>query len=198
MVNTNRYCRNPKKLSSNLKNSTKFLASLRYTLLKGTDLYKRRECGYMIEFPKIVGHHLNLNLSYVEPNQNFNGSLGWYNGTHLSGPITMLADNQVDYIINEISNDYIIKTKFVLGNRDCLIHPLDRVDPFDCIPNKFNFQNNENFLIKINKTSSSHLINYKFIFRGFLFKVIYFLVYHNYTSRLSYAKYLHLHQTKCA
>ena len=76
--------------------------------------------------------------------------------------------------IDEISNDYIIKTKFVLGNRDCLIHPLDRIDPFDCIPNKFNFQNNENFLIKINKTSSSHLINYKFIFRGFLFKVIYF------------------------
>ena len=51
--------------------------------------------------------------------------------------------------IDEISNDYIIKTKFVLGNRDCLIHPLDRIDPFDCIPNKFNFQNNENFLIKI-------------------------------------------------
>ena len=76
--------------------------------------------------------------------------------------------------IDEISNDYIIKTKFVLGNRDCLIHPLDRIDPFDCIPNKFNFQNNENFLIKINKTSSSHLINYKFIFRGFLFKVIYY------------------------
>ena len=83
------------------------LASLRYTLLKSKDLKYKDKCGYLVEFPEIIGHHLNLNLSYVEPNQNFNGSLGWYNGTHLNGPIKMLADNQVDYIINEISNDCI-------------------------------------------------------------------------------------------
>ena len=101
----NSYCKDAKKLSSNLKNTTKSLASLRYTLFKG--LYKQIKCGYLFELPEIIGHYLNLNLKYVEPNQNFNGSLGWYNGTHLSGPIKMLADNQVDYIINEISNDFI-------------------------------------------------------------------------------------------
>ena len=99
------YCRDVKKLSSNLENTTKILASLRYTFIKG--LYKDINCGYLFEFPEIIGHYLNLNLSYVEANQKFNGSLGWYIGTHLSGPIKMLADNQVDYIINEISNDYI-------------------------------------------------------------------------------------------
>ena len=101
------YCKDAKNLSSNLKNTTKLLTSFRYTILKGTDIYNRGVCGYLVELPEIIGHHLNLNLTYVEPNQNFNGSLGWYNGTHLSGPIKMLADNQVDYIINEISNDFI-------------------------------------------------------------------------------------------
>ena len=81
------------------------LPSLRYTLFEG--IYRKISCGYLFEFPEIIGHHLNLNLSYVEPNQNFNGTLGWQNGTHLSGPIKMLADNQVDYIINEIPNDFI-------------------------------------------------------------------------------------------
>ena len=48
-------------------------------------------------------HYLHLNLSFVQPNHDFDGTLGWYNSTDSKGPIKMISNNQLDYIIDEIS-----------------------------------------------------------------------------------------------
>lgn len=50
---------------------------------------------------------MQLNLSFVKLNQDFDGSLGWYNETNSSDPLKILAGNQIDYITVNISNDFI-------------------------------------------------------------------------------------------
>ena len=54
------------------------------------------------EFPEIIGHYLGLNLLFVQPNHDFDGTIGWINGTDSSGPLKMIANNQEDYVINDI------------------------------------------------------------------------------------------------
>ena len=97
-------CKNFEDLSSTPKNSTNLIDSLRFTTLSKN---KVKECGYLIDLSEIIGHHLNL--SFVKPNQDFDGSLGWYNGTHSSGPMKMIAENQVDFILSEIPNEFLTK-----------------------------------------------------------------------------------------
>ena len=60
------------------------------------------DCGINIELPQIVGHYLRLNLSFVKPNDDFDGSFGWINDTHSMGPMKMIANNQADYVINDM------------------------------------------------------------------------------------------------
>ena len=97
-------CKNFEDLSSTAKNSTNFIDSLRFATLSKN---KVKECGYLIDLSEIIGHYLNL--SFVKPNQDFDGSLGWYNGTHSSGPMKMIAENQVDFILSEIPNEFLTK-----------------------------------------------------------------------------------------
>ena len=58
------------------------------------------------ELPEIIGHYLRLNLSFVEPNHDFDGTIGWINQTDSAGPLKMIANNQVDYVTNDMfTND---------------------------------------------------------------------------------------------
>ena len=59
-------------------------------------------CGHNIVIPEIISHYLHLNLSFVTPNHNFDGTMGYVNETHASGPLKMIANNQVDYVTNDI------------------------------------------------------------------------------------------------
>ena len=100
------YCRDQMSLNSNIKNTTKLVGTL-----KITNLYHDRltwnDCGFWTELPELIGHYLLLNLSFVTPNQDFDGSLGLYNETHSKGALKMIAENQVDYIFNNIPNDFL-------------------------------------------------------------------------------------------
>ena len=60
------------------------------------------DCGMNTELPEIIGHYLRLNLSFIKPNHDFDGTIGWTNGTDSSGPLKMIANNQVDYVINDM------------------------------------------------------------------------------------------------
>lgn len=61
-----------------------------------------RDCGLEIALPEIIGHYLHLNLSFVTPNNHFDGTMDTVNGAHTSGPMKMILNNQVDYVINNI------------------------------------------------------------------------------------------------
>ena len=53
-----------------------------------------------VVFPEIISHYLHLNLTFVTPNHDFDGTMGYINGTHEFGPLKMIANNQVDYVSN--------------------------------------------------------------------------------------------------
>ena len=60
------------------------------------------DCAMNIELPEIIGNYLRLNLSFIKPNHDFDGTIGWINQTDSSGPLKMIANNQVDYVINDM------------------------------------------------------------------------------------------------
>ena len=53
-------------------------------------------------FPEIISCYLRLNLTFVTPNHGFDGTMGYVNRTHASSPLKMSANNQIDYVINDI------------------------------------------------------------------------------------------------
>ena len=55
-----------------------------------------------MELPDIISHYLNLNLTFVKPTNDFDGTLGWQNETYSSGPLEMINKNEVDFIINDV------------------------------------------------------------------------------------------------
>ena len=75
------YCKDQISLNSNLKNTTKSVGTLKITNLYD-DRFTWNDCGFWTELPELIGHYLLLNLSFITPNQDFDGSLGWYNGTN--------------------------------------------------------------------------------------------------------------------
>ena len=60
------------------------------------------DCNSNVVIPEIISHYLHLNLTFVTPNHNFDGTIGYVNETHASGPLKMIANNQVDYVGNDI------------------------------------------------------------------------------------------------
>ena len=60
------------------------------------------DCGMGSELPQIISHYLRLNLTFIKPNDDFDGTIGWINGTNLTGPLKMISNNQVDYVINDM------------------------------------------------------------------------------------------------
>lgn len=95
------YCKEYANLDPNHKDDQKLNGSFRITTF-----YKNSEswlsCHKNIALPELISHHLHLNLSFIKPNNDFDETWGWYNGTHSSGPMKMLVNDQVDYIINNI------------------------------------------------------------------------------------------------
>ena len=73
---------------------------------KITSFYKSAKlwynCASSSGIPEIIAHYLHLNLSFVEPNHDFDGTIGWANQTHAIGPLEMFLNNQVDYITNDV------------------------------------------------------------------------------------------------
>ena len=59
-------------------------------------------CDKNIALPQLISQHLHLNLTFIKPNDDLDKTWGWYNGTHSSGLMKMLVNDQVDYIINDI------------------------------------------------------------------------------------------------
>ena len=95
------YCKNHMELDPKYKNGTKLIGSFRVTH-SYSNSKSWNYCGYYTELPEIISHYLLLNLSFVKPNDDFNGKLGCYNRTHSTGPIKMIVDNEIDYITNEV------------------------------------------------------------------------------------------------
>lgn len=60
-------------------------------------------CFDDIDYLENIMHYLRLNVSFVEPNHYFDGTLGWYNETDSKGLMKMISNNEVDFIINSIS-----------------------------------------------------------------------------------------------
>ena len=59
-------------------------------------------CAENVVIPEIISRYLHLNLSFVTPNHDFDGTMGYINETHAFGPLKMIANNQVDYVTNDI------------------------------------------------------------------------------------------------
>ena len=93
-------CKNISQLSSNV-NPDIINGSFKITK-KFKNPQSWYDCGMNIELPEIIGHYLRLNLSFIKPNDDFDGTIGWINGTNLTGPLKMIANNQVDYVINDM------------------------------------------------------------------------------------------------
>ena len=96
------YCKDLLEISSNHDQDTnKFNGSFRIT-----HSYSHKKawttCSYFMELPEIISHYLNLNLIFVKPTSDFDGTLGWQNETYSSGPLKMISNNKVDFIINEV------------------------------------------------------------------------------------------------
>ena len=93
-------CKNISQLSSNI-NPDIINGSFRITTkFKNPKLWY--DCGIGTELPEIICHYLRLNLSFMKPNDDFDGTIGWINGTNLTGPLKMISNNQVDYVINDM------------------------------------------------------------------------------------------------
>ena len=50
----------------------------------------------------MISHYLHLNLTFIIPNHDFDGTMDYVNETHAFGPLKMIANNQVDYVTNDI------------------------------------------------------------------------------------------------
>ena len=73
------------------------------------------QCFDKIDFLEIIIQFLRLNVSFVEPNHDFDGTLGWYNQTHSTGPLKMMDNNQVDYIVDKvITNEMLWHPNLIL------------------------------------------------------------------------------------
>ena len=59
-------------------------------------------CAENVLMPEIISRYLHLNLTFVTPNHDFDGTMGYVNGTHAFGPLKMIANDEVDYVINDI------------------------------------------------------------------------------------------------
>ena len=59
-------------------------------------------CTSNIVFPEIISRYLHLNLTFVTPNHDFDRTMGYSNKTHAFGPLKMIANNQVDYVANDV------------------------------------------------------------------------------------------------
>ena len=94
-------CKKIRKLNANHRPNDMINGSFRITT-KFRDPKSWYDCGLEIALPEIIGHYLHLNLSFVRPNNNFDGTMGTVNGTHTTGPMKMILNNQVDYVIDNI------------------------------------------------------------------------------------------------
>ena len=99
------YCKNHEELDPKYKNGTKLIGSFRVTYTNSNSK-SWNYCGYYTELPEIISYYLQLSLSFVKPNNDFNGKLGWYNGTHSSGPTKMIVNDHVMYIGNHDYNNH--------------------------------------------------------------------------------------------
>ena len=59
-------------------------------------------CAENVVLPEIISRYLYLNLTFVIPNHDFDGTMGYVNGTHAFGPLKIIANNQIDYVTNNI------------------------------------------------------------------------------------------------
>ena len=95
------YCRNQLELNPNHKNTTELIGSFKFTYLYDKELMWTT-CGFDNELIEIISHYLKFNLTFIKPNSDFDGTLGWHNETHSNGPMKMFQENQIDFILNPI------------------------------------------------------------------------------------------------
>ena len=69
------YCRNQLELNPNHKNTTELIGSFKFTYLYDQELMWTI-CGFDNELIEIIGHYLRLNLTFIIPNRDFDGTLG--------------------------------------------------------------------------------------------------------------------------
>ena len=106
-------CRDVRKL--NIKyNSSDLIDQLRVTsIIKSSKPWF--QCFSYVDFLQVIIQFLRLNVSFVEPNHDFDGTLGWYNQTNSTGPLKMMDNNQVDYIVDKvITNEMLWNPNLIL------------------------------------------------------------------------------------
>ena len=95
------YCKNLTELNPNHQIGTQLNGNLRViSLFKSPKSWLI--CGLDTELPEIISHYLHLNLSFARTNNDFDGTLGWYNETHSSGPLRMIINDEIDYTANYV------------------------------------------------------------------------------------------------
>ena len=86
---------------NNLKLNHTFDGSFRVTTLF-TNTNKWFDCGYIAELPELISRYLDLDLKFVKPNDDFDGTIGFINETHSIGPLKMIQNNQVDFVAENV------------------------------------------------------------------------------------------------
>ena len=94
-------CKDIRELKPNHNPNDKFDGSFKITsFFNNSKTWYNR--GLNIILPDIISRYLHLNLTFVTPNRDFDGTMGYVNGTRAFGPLKMIANNQVDYVTNGI------------------------------------------------------------------------------------------------
>ena len=85
---------------NNLKSNTLNESFRVTTLFINTN--KWYDCGYIAELPQLISHYLDLDLLFIKPNNDFDGTIGLINETHSYGPLKMIQNNQVDFVAENV------------------------------------------------------------------------------------------------
>jgi len=109
----------------------------------------------------------------------FIGILSARNNSHQRQTIRKTWFQTIDHITNSNLNSELcqikLKAKFIIGDKDCSIHPLFRTDQYSCLFNyiKLTPNNAELYLHDYNQTQTQtiELLPHKRLFRGFSFAV---------------------------
>ena len=95
-------------------------------------------CAENVVIPEIISHYLHLNLTFVEPNNDLDGTMGYINKTHASGPLKMIdmltAIDQsyaINFIMKKQTNRILIGYSLKLFNFNLDVN--DSINCTNCI-----------------------------------------------------------------
>jgi hypothetical protein len=58
--------------------------------------------GHEVVIPELVAHYCGLNITFIAPEENFDGTFGKVNHGNITGPLSWLQNGNIDYLLNRL------------------------------------------------------------------------------------------------